>query len=121
MQSDGKIVLAGAFTSLRPNNAALGTARGHIARINADGSLDNSFNPTLDGQVSAMVLQSDGKFVLGGLFVAVTLLLPRGIVGSARYLMERWRAHKAAGAQGPATAAPASKPPVPEPAPRPAE
>jgi urea transport system permease protein len=37
-------------------------------------------------------------FVLGGLFVAVTLLLPRGIVGTLQYWWERRRAAAASGA-----------------------
>jgi urea transport system permease protein len=35
-------------------------------------------------------------FMLGGLFVAVTLFLPRGIVGTSRHLMSEWRARTAA-------------------------
>jgi urea transport system permease protein len=49
-------------------------------------------------------------FMLGGLFIAVTVLLPRGIVGSFRYWTAEQRARKAASE---------SSPPVP--APRPAE
>jgi urea transport system permease protein len=46
-------------------------------------------------------------FLLGGLFVAVTLLLPRGIVGTIRhYWSERWQARKSDG-----------EAPVPSPAP----
>src|ERR1051325_7425619 len=33
-------------------------------------------------------------FVLGSLFVLVTLLLPRGIVGTVRYYSGRWREHR---------------------------
>src|SRR5579862_4952751 len=59
---------------------------------------------TLTGAVLGAVLVNYGKtwfttgalapywlFVLGGLFVAVTLLLPRGIVGSIRYWLAIWR------------------------------
>jgi urea transport system permease protein len=49
-------------------------------------------------------------FMLGGLFIAVTILLPRGIVGSVRYWMAEQQARKAAG-----------RSPPPEAAPRPAE
>jgi urea transport system permease protein len=38
-------------------------------------------------------------FVLGGLFVAVTLFLPRGIVGTAQHFMERRRERNAAGSE----------------------
>jgi urea transport system permease protein len=54
-------------------------------------------------------------FMLGGLFVAVTLLLPRGIVGTAR----QWLAsRRKPGVQSPLTN---TSPPSGEPAPRPAE
>jgi hypothetical protein len=33
-------------------------------------------------------------FVLGGIFVAVTLLLPRGIVGTISYGWNAWRARR---------------------------
>jgi urea transport system permease protein len=50
-------------------------------------------------------------FVLGGLFIAVTLLLPRGIVGTAQYWIARRRAasadHKPATNLGPIAVSPA--------------
>jgi urea transport system permease protein len=39
-------------------------------------------------------------FMLGGLFIAVTLLLPRGIVGTVRYGFDRRAARSAAAAEG---------------------
>jgi urea transport system permease protein len=81
---------------------------------------------TLTGAVVGAVLVNYGKtyftsgilapywlFVLGGLFIAVTLLLPRGIVGTIRHWRGEWRQRR----QGAAAAAAA----VPEAAPRPAE
>ncbi len=81
---------------------------------------------TLTGAVVGAVLVNYGKtyftsgilapywlFVLGGLFIAVTLLLPRGIVGTIRH----WRGERRQRRQGAAAAAA----PVPEAAPRPAE
>jgi uncharacterized delta-60 repeat protein len=58
VQFDGKIVITGQFNSYN------GVARGGIARINPDGSLDLAFNPgppRVGGQ--ALVLQSDGKIL----------------------------------------------------------
>jgi urea transport system permease protein len=52
-------------------------------------------------------------FVLGGLFVLVTLLLPRGIVGTIDHWWTEWRARRAAAANAPAQ--------VPDASPRPAE
>ena len=64
LQSDGKIIIAGEFTSFN------GTSRYHIARLNTDGSLDATFNPGLgaDGKIWAVALQANGKIVIGGEF-----------------------------------------------------
>src|SRR5262245_12141116 len=45
MQADGKLILAGNFTSV------LGVPRNHIARLNVDGTLDLGYNPNPDGPV----------------------------------------------------------------------
>ena len=72
LQSDGKILLGGYFTSLRPNNAAATTTRNHIARINADASLDTTFDPNVPyGFVSNIAVQADGKILIGGNFNTV--------------------------------------------------
>src|SRR5664279_5240179 len=58
VQRDGKIIFGGAFTSV------LGVPRNDIARLNADGTLDPSFNLNLDtrvAEVDAVALQPDGK------------------------------------------------------------
>ena len=65
IQTDGKIMIGGAFTSLG------GQARGHIGRLNIDGSLDASFNPGVDGDVLALAVQADGKIVVGGTFTTL--------------------------------------------------
>ncbi|MCU0491795.1 MAG: delta-60 repeat domain-containing protein [Chloroflexaceae bacterium] len=66
-QPDGKILVGGDFTSMN------GTARNRIARLNADGTLDSSFNPGAgaDRVVEAIALQSDGKLLIGGEFTQV--------------------------------------------------
>jgi uncharacterized delta-60 repeat protein len=65
VQSDGKILIAGDFTSVA------GTDRVRIARLNTDGSLDTTFNPGLgaDNRVSEIVLQPDGKILIAGRFL----------------------------------------------------
>ncbi len=81
---------------------------------------------TLTGAVLGAVLVNYGKtyftsgflapywlFVLGGLFVAVTLLLPRGVVGTVWHWRGEWRQRRQAAA--PETTR------VPDAAPRPAE
>jgi uncharacterized delta-60 repeat protein len=63
-QPDGKVLVGGGFSTFD------GVARNRIARLNADGSLDTSFDPGsgADNWVDAVVLQSDGKVLVGGLF-----------------------------------------------------
>ena len=73
VQADGKIVVGGLFSALRPGAFASTSAsfvtRNFIARLNAaDGKLDDTFKPTLNGQVSTLQLQSDGKLIAGGAF-----------------------------------------------------
>jgi urea transport system permease protein len=60
-------------------------------------------------------------FLLGGMFVAVTLFLPRGIVGTFNYLMERRRDKVRADASAAAESAAAEDGVDSAPAPRPAE
>jgi uncharacterized delta-60 repeat protein len=64
VQSDNKILIGGTFTSVN------GTARLNIARLNADGTLDTSFNPGTGANQSvlSMAIQSDGKIIIGGTF-----------------------------------------------------
>ncbi len=64
LQTDGKIIIGGAFTTYN------GTARNRIARLNADGSLDTSFNvgTGVNSTVNALAIQPDGKVLIGGLF-----------------------------------------------------
>ena len=62
-QPDGKLIIAGdALTRYG------GVKRQHIARINADGSLDETFDPAfaLNAGIGALALQPDGKILIGG-------------------------------------------------------
>jgi uncharacterized delta-60 repeat protein len=70
IQSDGKIVIGGSFTSYNL------VARNRIARVNTDGSLDTDFNPGngAANTVSAIAIQSDGKIVIGGSFTSYNLV-----------------------------------------------
>ncbi len=74
LQPDGKVVLAGVFTSLSPNGGSA-IARQYIARLNADGSVDPAFDPKPNSLLYALALQPDGKLALGGLF---NFLAPNG-------------------------------------------
>lgn len=64
IQSDGKIIIAGDFTSYN------GESVNRIARINSDGSFDSTFNPGsgADDAVYAAAVQSDGRIIVAGAF-----------------------------------------------------
>lgn len=64
IQEDGKIVVGGGFTVFN------GTAIAGVCRLNADGSLDNSFSPGSgpNNIVEAVAMQTDGKIIAGGVF-----------------------------------------------------
>ncbi len=64
IQSDGKILITGMFTSY--NN----TSRNYFTRINADGSLDAAFDTGtgLNSNICCPAVQDDGKIIIGGGF-----------------------------------------------------
>jgi len=64
IQDDGKIILAGDFEYF--NNIS---SKG-IVRLNPDGSFDNTFSVGLgaSGTIESIVIQQDGKIVIGGMF-----------------------------------------------------
>lgn len=66
VQPDNKILIAGYFDTYN------GANRNKLARLNADGTLDNSFNagtgPDSCNFLNTIVLQSDGKILAGGNF-----------------------------------------------------
>ena len=66
IQSDGKIVVGGLFTDYN------GTGANSIIRLNSDGLADTSFvyGTGLSGDVYSIVIQSDGKIVVGGTFTS---------------------------------------------------
>src|SRR6185503_11874746 len=53
VQPDGKILIGGFFSLVD------GTNRNHLARLNADGSLDASFAPNVNDNVYAIAVQAD--------------------------------------------------------------
>ncbi|MCH8554088.1 MAG: T9SS type A sorting domain-containing protein [Schleiferiaceae bacterium] len=66
LQPDGKIIAAGDFTTFN------GVTRNRIARLQANGNLDFTFNPHLgfSGEVFSISQQSDGKILAGGFFAS---------------------------------------------------
>src|SRR5205807_1231555 len=75
VQGDGKTIIGGDFTAFNtfPEN--------RLARMNGDGSRDTTFNPGdgADATVTAMLLDSSGKAVIGGLFSSINRQLRPGI------------------------------------------
>jgi uncharacterized delta-60 repeat protein len=67
LQPDGKVLIAGTFSTVN------GVRCYEVARLNADGTLDTSFNSTLPMSggnfIYAMAQQSDGKVIIGGTFI----------------------------------------------------
>ena len=64
IQLDGRVVVGGLFTNFN------GTLQNRFTRLNADGSLDATFNGGVgaDGPVLAIALQPDTRILLGGEF-----------------------------------------------------
>lgn len=62
VQPDGKILAGGFFQEIG------GYYRNNIARLNPDGSLDNSFVPETNNFVYCIAIQQDGKIIIGGEF-----------------------------------------------------
>lgn len=64
LQPDGKIILGGNFTNFN------GTSVNRIIRLLSDGTIDSSFDTGLgaDAIIETVLLQSDGKIVVGGRF-----------------------------------------------------
>jgi uncharacterized delta-60 repeat protein len=77
-QKDGKILIGGVF------NRVNGVGRNLLARLNRDGSLDDSFAPVIHaddpyGSVSAITVRPDGGIWIGGLFHSVNGIRRSGI------------------------------------------
>lgn len=68
VQSDGKVIIAGEFTSVN------GVSRSKIARLNADGTLDTGFNAAgmvISDNVSKVAVGADGRIWIAGKFITV--------------------------------------------------
>jgi uncharacterized delta-60 repeat protein len=67
LQPDGKLLIGGVFTTVG------GFARTGLARLNANGSLDNTFNPGIKffataSYIKTVTVQPDGKVLATGIF-----------------------------------------------------
>ncbi|MEZ5428552.1 MAG: hypothetical protein R2747_20065 [Pyrinomonadaceae bacterium] len=66
LQSDGKILLVGGFTAVN-----FDTNHPRVARLNADGTLDNSFTGKTDNETLGLKVLANGKILIGGKFQTV--------------------------------------------------
>lgn len=73
-QVDGKIIIAGDFTSFN------GTPVHYITRLNANGSLDPTFHSTGTYKIHTVTIQPDGKILIGGNFSSFNSIPCSGIV-----------------------------------------
>jgi uncharacterized delta-60 repeat protein len=69
LQTGGQILIGGNFTALAPNGSTTAYGINYFARLNSDGSLDLTFNPSPNGGVFAVAFsRADGRLVVGGGF-----------------------------------------------------
>lgn len=77
VQADGKIVMGGYFSSYN------GSPVHHVARLNSDGTLDNTFSASVDSWIWTVRIQKDEKILICGGFNSVNGVARKGI---ARFL-----------------------------------
>ena len=65
VQANGKILVGGLFNG---SNSIGGQARNRIARLDATTGLADAFNPNANNTVQTIVVQADGKILVGGFF-----------------------------------------------------
>jgi uncharacterized delta-60 repeat protein len=73
LQTDGKLLVGGGFSTFD------GYSQDHIARLNADGSLDMAYRTTTNSSVYAIRLQPDGRAVIAGGFSTINGVSKSGI------------------------------------------
>ena len=66
LEADGQVLIGGEFI-----NFAGKLPRNRVARLDADGDIDNGFNPDPNNTVNAVAVRPDGKIVIGGTFTQV--------------------------------------------------
>ena len=73
---NGKIVVGGDFQSID------GISKNHIVRLNANGTIDSTFNigTGFSGKVTTLSLQPDGKAIAGGAFASYNSLSANNII-----------------------------------------
>ena len=71
VQADGKILVGGVFGQEYGALTIGGQTRNHIARLDPDTGLADSFDPNLSGNVNSLAVQADGKILAAGAFNSV--------------------------------------------------
>lgn len=76
LQTDGKIIVVGFFTTYN------GVTCNRIVRLNSNGSRDTTFNvgTAANSYISSVAIQSDGKIILGGTFTTFNGVTKTGLV-----------------------------------------
>lgn len=74
LQADGKMIIGGDFYNYN------GSPGDFIARINANGSKDTSFNNRPGGSVWSLLIQTDGKIIVGGTFATYNDTVATGAI-----------------------------------------
>lgn len=76
VQADGKVLLGGDFTSFN------GGSHGRIVRLTSTGSVDPTFSPGIgaNADVEVILIQPDGKILLGGLLTQFNGQSSRGLI-----------------------------------------
>ncbi len=68
VQADGKILVGGRFSG---TNGMGGPTRNYLARLDASTGVPDSFDPNANNTVWSIVVQADGKILVGGGFTSI--------------------------------------------------
>jgi uncharacterized delta-60 repeat protein len=69
---NGQVLIGGNFQTFSPPGSSAPITRSYLARLNANGSLDNTFDPEPNSLVDAITLQPNGQILVGGGFAGFT-------------------------------------------------
>ncbi|MCF3651112.1 delta-60 repeat domain-containing protein [Synoicihabitans lomoniglobus] len=69
--ADGTMVVGGTFRTVQTSADDAAVARPYLARLHADGSLVDDFQPELNNEVRVLAANTDGGFLAGGAFTTV--------------------------------------------------
>jgi len=89
VQANGQIIVGGSFSTFGGVSYydSLGNQIVNVARLNANGTVDTTFNPAPSGPVSALVIQPNGQILMGGSFQTILLPATTTLTGAPGYLV----------------------------------